>query len=134
MIRSVLIGLALTIAYMAPAQAQDTGTSRVREPVRDECQIESIAFARSGVAIVATCGEGGRLILVTDGGNRPGGVSAFISWALAAKSGQTSRRNTVTINHRDPNSASQAICAELAVSGQTRRQGTQCREIVSAID
>ena len=134
MIRATLAILALTICAATPVLAQDTGTTRVREPVSDQCQIESIAYARSGVAIIGTCAEGGRMVLASDGGTRPGGVSAFISCAIAAEAGQTSRRNLVTIRHRDPNSATQAICAELAVPGPTRRAGAPCREIVSAID
>ena len=134
MIRSTLISLALTVCVASPVLAQDTGTTRLREPVSDLCLIDSLAYARSGVAIIGTCGEGGRLVLATDGGTRPGGVSAFISWAIAAKAGHTSRRNMVTIRHRDPSPATQAICAELAVPGATRRQGATCREIVSVID
>ena len=134
MIRAALAILALSACITTPVMAQDTGTARVREPVSDQCQIESIAYARSGVAIIGMCREGGRMVLASDGGTRPGGVSAFISWAIAARAGQASPRNMVTIRHRDPNSATQAICAELAVPGPTRRAGAPCREIVSAID
>jgi len=134
MIRSTLAVLALAAGITTPALAQDTGTTRLRDAVSDQCQIDSIAYARSGVAIIGTCGEGGPMVLASDGGTRPGGVSAFTSWAIAAKAGQTSRRNTVTIRHREPGSATQAICAELAAPGPTRRQGAPCREIVSAID
>ena len=134
MIRLVLPGLILALSLPAVGLAQDTGTTRVRPAVTEECRIENVAFARSGVALIARCGEGVRTVLATDGGNRPGGVSAFMSWAIDAQNGQTSGRDTLTINHRNPGAASQAICDELGLSGPSRRNTAPCREIVSAID
>jgi len=134
MTRLALSSLVLILGLSASGFAQDTGTTRVPPPVTEQCRIDNIAFARSGVALIARCGEGVRTILATDGGNRPGGVSAFMNWAIEAQNGQTSARDTLTINHRNPGAASQAICNELNPSGPSRRASIPCREIVSAID
>ncbi len=125
--------LATGLASAADAQrAQPRMAAQAEEVESDLCQISQIAFANGGVGFVCAAAGSPRFLIASDGGNRPGGVSALMSFLTHIRDRSGSTRNGVNVRHSAPSPAIQQICDDLAMPGPTNRQPMTCRELVSA--
>lgn len=127
--RILTLSLALLIALPAISDAQPR---RARDAANDSettahCAIERIAVARGGGALLC-----GGTLYAFNGGTAPGGISAFMSWAIDARSRQASARDTITIEHAQSDAAHQAICADINMPAPTNRQSISCRALRAA--
>ena len=116
-------------APLAEAQQRAIHTAQPAEPAsgQENCRIERIVMARGGAALLCD----GRLYAF-DGGSQPGGISAFMSWAIDARGRQASARDSVTIVFGPADAAHQAICDAADMPGPTNRQPITCRAIHAA--
>ncbi|MEE2525797.1 hypothetical protein V0U79_05415 [Hyphobacterium sp. HN65] len=138
MIRTLTAALLLvSAASAADAQrrvmtgAQDTG---MLDSGSIECRIAETAFTRGGGGFVCDTGPTGRIFMATDGGTRPGGISAFMSWLIEARNSQTSARDSITVHYDTADNASQAICDETGLRGASARNPIPCYRILAVID
>ena len=128
--RMPTLSLALSMAMLASLAGQADAQPRRAAAATDDgqgttqCAIERIAMARGGAALLC-----GGTLYAFNGGTTPGGISAFMSWALDAQARQTSARNTITIEHGPADAAHQAICADINMPSPSNRQPISCRAI-----
>lgn len=127
--------LALTCSGAFAQTRQATISQDARPgPGAAQCRIAEIVVARGGAGFVCDMGSDGRVLMATDGGTQPGGVSAFMSWILDAKNSQTSARAHITVNYEAADTATQAVCDASALRGQTARQPITCYRILALVD
>lgn len=127
------LSLALSMAMLASLVGQADAQPRRAAAVSDDgqgttqCAIERIAMARGGAALLC-----GGTLYAFNGGTAPGGISAFMSWAIDARSRQASARDTITIEYGPADAAHQAICADINMPAPTNRQSISCRALRAA--
>lgn len=127
LILAIIAMLVLAQAAGAQQRARMNTQSAETGSGTESCQIQRIAISRGGAALL--CGS---RLYAFDGGTAPGGISAFMSWALDARSRQASARDTITIEFEPANNVHQAICAAVNMPGPTNRQPLTCRAIRAA--
>jgi hypothetical protein len=103
-------------------------------PGAAQCRIAEIVFARDGAGFVCDMGSDGRVLMATDGGTRPGGISAFMSWLIETDGNQTSARATITVNYEAADAATQSICDASGLRGASARSPITCYRILAVID
>lgn len=136
MIRAVLIALlALAASGLADAQQRARMTNQEARPGPGaaQCRIGQIVYARGGAGFVCDMGSDGRVLMATDGGTRPGGIAAFMSWLLEARQ-SGSARNTITVNYEAADAATQEICDASALRGASARNPITCYRILAIVD
>ena len=136
MIRAIVISVAAAMIIAPVAEAQQRASARPAQQANaiqtSLCRVEAVAAARGGVAFVCVEGGSNRTLIASDGGARPGGVSAMMTWMIDARDNSASNRGGATVRHQAPSAAAQRICDDLALPGPTNRQPRPCRELVAA--
>lgn len=138
MIRMVLT-LACLAAFGGDAFAQQRAISAAQTeerpgPGATQCRIGEIVYARGGAGFVCVTGSDGRILMATDGGTRPGGIAAFMSWLIEAKNNQTTARDVVTVNYDAADAATQEVCDASGLRAVAVRSPITCYRILAVID
>jgi hypothetical protein len=128
---------ALVFSSFAAADAQQRAmrgaqSDRAQDGVA-YCNIGDVVFARGGAGFVCEL-ENGPALMATDGGTRPGGISAFMSWLIDAGNRQGSARGFITVNYEAADAATQAICDASRLRGASNRSPIPCYKILAVID
>lgn len=130
-----IILLAFAFSGLADAQQRARLTSQDARPGPGaaQCRVAELVFARGGAGFVCDMGSDGRALMATDGGTRPGGIAAFMSWLLESRQ-SGSVRNTITVNYETADSATQEICDASGLRGASARSPITCYRILAVID
>ncbi|WP_421790163.1 hypothetical protein [Hyphobacterium sp.] len=134
-----LIALILMFAGMfALADAQQRAMRGAQSerpgPGSTQCLIRETVFTRGGAGFVCDQGSDGRVLMATDGGTRPGGVSAFVTWLIEADNNQVTTVDFITVNYEAADAATQAICDASGLRGASNRSPIPCYKILAVID
>jgi hypothetical protein len=132
-----LVAAALLASLVGNAEAQRRAMTGAQNDRAGDgvayCNIGDIVFAREGAGFVCEV-ENGPALMATDGGTRPGGISAFMTWMIDTQNRQGSTRGFITVNYEAADNATQAICDASRLRGASNRLPIACFKILAVID